>query len=221
MPVYPGQKCIFVHIPKTGGSSVTTILKRDSLLSSKHEIISDGGQGSTFGELVELGGRSAGEYFSFAFVRNPWDRFVSAYHYVVQRRPELTAVSTFGKFADFARAVGDDPAEFLSIRYFRPQWNFLQPGDSGQQIDFVGRFENFDVDLKYALKKIGHSNVRIRHRKKSRRSDYREYFDDETRRAVGKIYARDIDYFEYSFDDGNRKANSFLSRWSRRTTVGL
>jgi len=216
MAVYPCHKCIFVHIPKTGGSSVTTILKRDSLLSSKHEIISPKEQGATLKELIGLAGKDVDEYFSFCFVRNPWDRFVSAYHYVIQRRPELTAVSAHDNFTDFTRSIGEDPAKYLSIRYFRPQWSFLEAGDTGRQIDFVGRFENFSVDLKYALNKIGRPHLQIRHRKKSQRSDYRHYFNNETRKIVANVYARDIENFGYSFNDGTRRTSSFLKGWSWR-----
>jgi chondroitin 4-sulfotransferase 11 len=76
-PSFHSKKCIFVHIPKTAGTSVT-----DALFGTprpRHRPLQwyEGMEP----ELYK-------EYFKFAFVRNPWDRLVSGYHYVVNKKPK-------------------------------------------------------------------------------------------------------------------------------------
>ena len=81
---------IFIHIPKTGGTSIA-------------EPDYEGGNGALAGYLGEQDYAQAGhiravglkqrigaswdQYFKFAFVRNPWDRLVSLYHYFLQDEP--------------------------------------------------------------------------------------------------------------------------------------
>ncbi len=212
MPVYPNLRTVFVHIPKTGGSTVTTLLKRDHLLSRRvNERHPQDEERATISGLLKLVGDEADDYYKFAFVRNPWDRFVSAYHYVCQRRPDLTEVSDCGSFDEFMATFARDPDRFLKIRYFIPQSYFLTARSGEMPIDFIGRFERFDDDLKVVMKQLGLRRSTVRHRKKTARSDYRDYFDDDSRDVVAQAYARDIELFGYSFEDGStRKKSKFL-----------
>lgn len=212
MPIYPDLRTVFVHIPKNGGSTVTTLLKRDRYLSRRvNERHPKDEEKATISGLLKLVGDEADDYYKFAFVRNPWDRFVSAYHYVCQRRADLTDVSSHGTFDEFMAAFAHDPDRFLEIRYFRPQSYFLTTRSGEMPIDFIGRFERFDEDLKVVMKHLGLRNSAVRHRKRTARSDYRDYYDDDSRNVVAQAYARDIELFGYSFDDGSiRKKSKFF-----------
>ncbi|KUJ85125.1 hypothetical protein AVO45_17900 [Ruegeria marisrubri] len=217
MSIYPSHKAVFVHIPKTGGSSIAALLKHDRLVDTKRNAVDPRGDGrETMVELVEALGSEADDYFKFAFVRNPWDRFVSAYHYVAQRRPELTEVTSHKTFEDFVPAFAADPERFLSIRYFRPQWSYLIDDQGNSPADFVGRFERFDDDLQTILARLGIQRSLMRHRKKSKRSDYREYYDVWRRDAIAEIYARDIEIYDYKFDDGQKRGKSFFLKFLRK-----
>ncbi|MFO8053169.1 MAG: sulfotransferase family 2 domain-containing protein [Candidatus Omnitrophota bacterium] len=70
-------KFIFLHIPKTAGSSVAATLKRNlnknDLLLCPH----------TKAVRLKLTAKDKWkDYFKFTFVRNPWDRMVSAYFFL-------------------------------------------------------------------------------------------------------------------------------------------
>ncbi len=209
MPIYPNHRAVFVHIPKNGGSTITTLLKRDRFLGRRVNRLDPRSAGcEKISEYLEALGNESEDFFKFSFVRNPWDRFVSAYHYVCQRRPELKQVASCGSFDEFISAFSRNPESFLHIRYFRPQWKYLTDSSGVVPLDFVGRFERFEDDLGVVLRKIGSRRSFIRHRKKTKRADFRDYYSDESCGVVGRVYARDIDLFKYEFEDGSRRKSS-------------
>ncbi len=211
MPIYTSHRAVFVHIPKTGGSTVTTVLKRDTFLGPKRNLSDPRGDAcETIFEIRDLLGAEFDEFFSFSFVRNPWDRFVSAYHYVMERRPELEQVTVHKRFEDFVRAFEADPDTFKAIRYFRPQNAYLLDENGNIPVDFVGRFERFEQDLGTVLDRLGVHRSLIRHRKKSRRSDYRDYFDARSQEIVADAYRADIEAFDYSYGDGCVRGGVFF-----------
>ncbi len=71
MLVSNNYKLVFVHIQKTGGDTISKLLRENIpdvyRLGAKHGFASQGPE--------ELEGWN--EYFKFAFVRNPWERLVS------------------------------------------------------------------------------------------------------------------------------------------------
>jgi hypothetical protein len=122
--------------------------------------------------LRKLGGvaaqRICGDesYFSFAFVRNPWSRVVSAYvnkflslnctsAVVVQRVRgglwQRQQVDSLGiTFRDFLYFLAEqDPATF--DEHWRPQHLYLQE----QRLDFLGRFESLQADFAVIQRRLG------------------------------------------------------------------
>lgn len=84
------HQCIFIHIPKVAGTSITTLLHDGSDRNStdgwdpKKQIWR---QHATCQELLSLGiidAKTFGNYFKFTFVRNPWARMVSEYTWRVK-----------------------------------------------------------------------------------------------------------------------------------------
>jgi hypothetical protein len=126
-------------------------------------------------------------YFKFAFERNPWDRQVSFYHHRYRREAEPPPFAAF--IHDDKRARIDN-YEIYSIG-----------GDVS--VDFVGRFERLEEDLKHALAQVGLSFDKTLPRAKTtfRKSDkpYRDYYDGDTRAIVGDWYAREIKLLDYAF----------------------
>lgn len=164
----------------------------------------------TIPEFIELLGDEFEDYYSFSFVRNPWDRFVSAYHYVCQRRSHIRCVTSHQSFSKFAMDFAANPEKYETIRYFRPQLPYLLDPEHSHSIDFVGRFENFENDLHWVLGKLGIRRRLVRHRKRTARADYRQYFGAKERGAIAQAYARDIEYFDYDFEDGRKRRKFFF-----------
>ncbi|WP_160116438.1 sulfotransferase family 2 domain-containing protein [Ruegeria sp. AU67] len=213
MPIYPTLKTAFVHIPKTGGSTISTIMRRPKFgsLTKQEPCPTVNKHASVFVHLDQLG-LEAQNYFKFSFVRNPWDRLVSAYHYIIVRRKELDLVVNHATFESFLGSFVEEPLHYLNIPYFKPQSSFLVNDNGDMPLDFLGRFETFEKDLSEVLREIGSRRMFFRHRKKSKRRDYREYYSAESSEAVGEIYIRDVQNFGYDFNDGLIRSKNFSLR---------
>jgi hypothetical protein len=126
-------------------------------------------------------------YFKFAFDRNPWDRQVSFYHHRYRGEAEPPPFATFMHEDRHARINNYD---IYSI-------------DGDVAVDFVGRFENLEEDLKTALHHVGLDLASELPRAKTtfRRSNlpYRDYYDEDTRAMVGSWYQREIELLDYAF----------------------
>ena len=126
-------------------------------------------------------------YFKFAFDRNPWDRQVSFYHHRYRRESEPPPFASFIK--------GDASARINNYEIYSIG------GDVA--VDFVGRFERLEEDLKHALGQVGLTldqplpRAKTTFRKSAK--PYRDYYDSDTRAIVGDWYAREIALLDYAF----------------------
>jgi hypothetical protein len=131
--------------------------------------------------------------FSFSFVRNPWDRAVSNWRMFTTQQFRIKQLESMGGRADM------DFGEFLQFMMRHKNHHWLpQALYVPSHIDFVGRLETFQDDFALVISAIG-ARCSTRHLNKTDRTDYREYYDDATRRLVSRMYAIDVNRFGYSF----------------------
>jgi hypothetical protein len=88
-----------------------------------------------------------------------------------------------------------------------PQYKFFLDDHGEQLVDYIGRLENFDDNVHDVLNKLdireGIFNKKVReipHSKKSARTHYRDYYDDESKELIEHIYSQDIELLGYSFN---------------------
>lgn len=184
------HKFIFIHIPKTGGSSINFTLG----IPREHVT------------AFELRGRIGAERwekkFKFAFVRNPWDRAVSSFHFARIRNSRFVAL-TFSDWLQLAY-VERHPLYFDLPHSFSPQFDWINDRKEDVIVDFVGRFENLQQDFATVCERIGHPVVeKLRHSNKTKHEDYRHYYRDKDVDLVAKWYKKDIEFFGYTFDPSN------------------
>jgi chondroitin 4-sulfotransferase 11 len=180
---------IFVHINKTGGSSVETALG----LPFQHR---------TAAELrAYLGERRWRERFSFAFVRNPWDKVASHYAYRVKTN-QTGLGDRHLTFSEWVRiAYGDrDPLYHDQPKMFMPQLEWVANDKGEIQVDYVGRFEQLADDFAEVCRRTGRVGLELPHLKRSGLADYRARYDDASAEIVARRFAVDIDRFGYTFD---------------------
>ncbi len=138
-------------------------------------------------------------YFTFCFVRNPWDRAVSEYKWCT-RKPHQKSVG----FREFLERVHDPQRSDPEYVVPKPPSNWdLYTIDDQIAVDFVGRFEYLARDLQIVCGEIGlpFNDKMFPHAKKTRGSEdrYRDWYDDYTRRLVEEMYEKEIEAFGYKF----------------------
>jgi hypothetical protein len=224
---------VFVHIQKTGGQTVSRVL-RDNIsditrFKPKHEF--------AIQAMGELEGWN--EYFKFAFVRNPWDRLVSWYSMIsdegappsrqpsskkVERRHLRQArrreqrrnqnllwryvLENSSTFEEFIRnCTGEiEVKESVSYSFTSNQLDYVSDRDGNLLVDFIGRFENFQSDLLEVSSRLGIELRFVPHNNPSPRRHYSSYYTPETEEIVRERFKRDIEYFGYEFEDAERRA---------------
>jgi hypothetical protein len=136
-------------------------------------------------------------FSSFAWVRNPYDRFVSAFSKLDPHMLEEAAKAGLQlgglNFSDFVDAV-----EGFEHVHLRPQCDFLYGADGKLQVDFVGRYENFDRDFRRLCKWLKVTNALLPHKNASQHRPYQEYYNSRTLRKIEQRYASDFALLEYS-----------------------
>ena len=131
-------------------------------------------------------------YFKFAFVRNPYDRFVSACAMLNQRNPHYRGRET----AFMKRAL--TIARFRQRVLIRPQVDMLVDATGKLGMDYVGRYETLQQGFAAACRQIGIPEVDLAHRNASEHDAYASYYDAELTAAVTAFFRRDFEAFGYA-----------------------
>lgn len=139
---------------------------------------------------------ASGSHFKFAFVREPVDRFVSCWRdRVVDRNhfgfgaEERARLQDLAEFVAYAESIDIDRCDV----HMRAQCRMVDMG----QIDFLGRMERFEEDLRLVLDKLGLPGEQIPRRNASSRDRAAEAIDPALRRRIEKLYERDLRILGY------------------------
>jgi len=202
-----GRQILFIHIQRTGGSTIDEIVRRRVPDARRYL-----GTHDPASRAREALGRDYASFFTFAFVRNPWERLVSWYATIREqaaavhhsRRNRLWQYvldnsSSFDEFICHCTAVVDDVDGRKSFLY--NQHDYIADEHGTIIVDFVGRYENYRTDLMKLLQRIGVSDVAVPHANASAHRHYSAYYTRRTRDIVADRYRRDIAAFGYSFEE--------------------
>jgi hypothetical protein len=157
------------------------------------------------------------EYFKFTFVRNPWDWFVSQYHWNLWAQEfEQNRVEEYVPVKSDIRLQAVDKFTpehiytlFNLMKEFRGlpdtdslyQCSYVYDPDGNQMVDYVGRFEDLLSDTNFVCQHLDLPQVEsLKHANRTDHRHYTEYYDDETRALIGDLYACDIEAFGYEFE---------------------
>ncbi len=178
---------IFIHINKTGGTSIEKALD----LFPEHK--------TAIEKREEVGFERFREKFKFTVVRNPWDKVVSHYFYRLKTNQTNLKENriTFKEWVQLAyekndRTYCDNPKMFM------PQIAWITDIDGNIIVDRIIRFETLEEGFAEISDHLGRP-VSLPHLKASERGAYRNYYDHETMEIVGTFFHNDIELFRYRF----------------------
>lgn len=196
LKAFDKHKVLFIHIPKTAGISV-----RESLFAT-----------SGFGKHVTAirykyyyGAKTFNSYFKFAFVRNPWARTLSAYHFLqkggINEQDQTWADTTLTQYKNFEDFVmnGLHTPEVINWVHFLPQYTWICDHKQRNLMDFTGRLENIQQDYEIIRQKTSLGHPLIHKNKGADIKAYREHYTEAMQKKVAEIYKTDLKLFKYSF----------------------
>ena len=188
------HQALFIHVPKSAGRSVVRGLF--DVKSVEH---------APAEWYQQLDPDKFERYFKFSFVRNPWDRAVSAYTYLGRGGSAASEedaqwssfVKRFESFDDFVcRWMSAD--NIMRNALFTPQAVFLKDMFGQVAMDFVGRFEHLEQDFRRVAQRL-QVDGELPHLNQSRSQPYQAFYTERSRDIVARLYAEDIAAFDYRF----------------------
>lgn len=211
---FPSHKSTFIHIPKTAGTSFQTWSINNNIGSiDKQRHCNADIAGKHFKDLG----------FTFSFVRNPFDRLVSIFHFSSTQAQLRKKQGNGNKLDDrmlwFYKLGFDAWVDALKnndsiFRRYSKRDGFQNPAGTGQwwdiytnqkewfsnkKIDLIIKTENLKEDF-VKLQKHFNCYTDLPHENVSNRLHYNSYYKSfETKKIVFELYKTDLDYFNYEF----------------------
>jgi hypothetical protein len=196
------KRFLFVHIPKTAGNSIQSVLRdysEDELVAlrgeqdgierfglrnpkykiKKHSALAD--------YRAAVGEAQFGDLYKFTCVRNPWDRMISYYFTPTQKRA-VWERKKFRKVISKALSVAD----YLRLN--------KREEDPFSNVNYIMRFENLAEDFRAVCEALEISPATLPQYNRSSREHYSKYYDDELRELVRTRFAAEIGRFGYTFE---------------------
>jgi len=198
---------IFFAVPKTATHAIREALRANKgvgdweqqMLFGKQEIpipnIAKIGHGHiTVTEIQPLlDAQQWSNYYKFAFIRNPFDRFVSACAFLNRGNLQFKEHPT-----QWMKAAMTRP-QFRQRILIRPQSEQLCDESGDIAMDYIGRYEELQSSLDHILDHLNCPRVNLKSRNASDHAHFRDYYDDELKQAVSSFYQKDCELFGYWF----------------------
>lgn len=213
MIINHNYRFIFLHVPKTAGTSITNYLSsftgwNDIELGGTHygEQIQE-----IYGRRFKLNKHSTAKqiraivgedlwrgYFKFAVVRHPLDRLVSAYlFYRKWDHPSTDAVRALSGFEEFVHSEFFAADRRNATRPAGSQTAFLW--DGGLAVDLVCRFESLTDDMARVASRLGLGDfpAALPQLNATERTHWEDYYTPASQEVAMSAYRDDFATFGY------------------------
>ncbi|MCP4606056.1 MAG: sulfotransferase family protein [Proteobacteria bacterium] len=172
---------IFVHVPRTGGSSIETALVGGDWWGMERRT-----KHIDWRNAKRLYSKYWKKYFKFAVVRNPWDWMVSLYHSHKNQRSNRFGEKTWEEYLRKPNLAVHE------------QKTMIQSNIVGKELDYIVKYDNLESGFEYICDRLKVKKG-LEHIARSDHRHYAEYYDDEKRRLVENRYIKDIKRFGWEF----------------------
>lgn len=199
------KKFLFIHIPKTAGTSIKQVLQ-------PYGVTDYFGYSRGLEQYIQARGRfpphlsyvgaanlltvDLSSYYKFTFVRNPWDRYVSMYEYFrSDTKHAMHQRCLTCSFGDFIEDVIARRATFDT----KSQIEYVVPPAGMRPVDFIGKVENIENDFAIVCRTLGIEHAELSTLNATHHKHYRSYYDDSLQRKVEEFCRPEIELFGYGF----------------------
>lgn len=201
------HRFVFAAIPKTGTHSVRQALREHMSEEDLEQVGLFVNKRFPFEELAAikhghitleqirpfLGEEAFASYFKFAFVRNPFDRFVS--YCAFMTRADGAFLKNPQQVMRYILFQARPDQHIL----FQPQHTLVTDADGKLLADEIGRVEEMQASYDAICERIGIPSAQLGQVNSSRRGSYRDYYDQALIDGVAAYYRRDLELFGYEF----------------------
>tara|TARA_B100000963_G_scaffold108551_1_gene94385 strand:- start:2198 stop:2842 length:645 start_codon:yes stop_codon:yes gene_type:complete len=188
LSIFLEKKCVFFHIPKTAGISISNALFGDVKWGHRNVNFYK----SHYGDKV------FNSLYKFCFVRNPYERLFSAYTFLKEggiNNLDLEFSNSYLKeFTSFDEFVlkGLEKKEIMNWVHFKPQYTFVCDEKDNIVMDFVGKIENLNADFNTVCKYL---NVDTELQKLNISPVKKIKFSEEIKSIIKLKYQKDFNLF--------------------------
>ncbi len=203
---------LFIHIPKNAGTSINETLGGVRNFKFKTKEWGLGGHRHPFFN-EEIGthwpisryvnnGYNIESLFKFCFVRNPVDRFVSAFYYLrdYEHKKPGANENTYkylseydGDINTFIEEWYSHPVNPIGRPHFKKQTFFIKI-DNQIKVDFIGLFDNLEKDFNFILDRIGYPKVELKKTNRTPKIN-RTKLTSKSIRKIEELYAEDVELY--------------------------
>jgi hypothetical protein len=216
MVVSHSHAFLFIHVDKAAGTSIENALRPYASRGDRNRLRR---RLVWLGRLNRIGGlhrslqfpihsralqvqrclppQEYSRLFKFAFVRNPWDRLVSRYSFLLKKEDHhrhgmVQQMTSFEEYVQWELRRGK-----------LPQYKYVT-GKRGELIvDFIGYYERLHKDFAQVCQRLN-ITAELPHSNASSHRDYRTYYTPAVRDLVAREFERDIELFGYDFEGMRR-----------------
>ena len=196
---------IFFAVPKTGTHAIREALRPHLGEADWEQQLRYGEQLSPLPEVAAVnhghvsyrqlrgavGADALAGFFRFAFVRHPYDRFVSVCAFLARTDPGYRHNPT-----DWMKQALQRP-QFCKRVLVAPQFSLLSDDAGVVALDFVGRYESLQADFDAVCDRLTLPKVTLPHRNRSEHDAYQNLLDNELKDALWQRYEQDFVAFNY------------------------
>ncbi len=185
--VCKSRKFIYMKPARTAGTSIL----RNYLEKECRDIFHNKDHPAAFqGWLKQLTDNELQDYFIFTVVRNPWDRFLSAYFYL---KIPVSFERFVGEYSIFCQTDAGIHTHTLPLYLYSHTEN-------RSFVDMICRFENLAADWKVLCRKLSLPYRALKWVNATEHNHYSRYYPgDDLVNQVGEYYATDVNLFGYEF----------------------